>query len=280
MGADDVPIEVHRGRRTIMSSGRKRLSDTTKIVSLMTRPGVGLVKGQVTGRENRNWLLYRSLKSFSIKTDEQEVLVTLPMTAKLDLDIGSEVWVMGESRGLLRFHAEMIFLPRLQQGIDLTKGNGYPTRSIATLALVALRIFIQNVMWVIYYIGIPAILALLVYSYQSTRPRRCSYEAWEIVELRSRNPNEELPQVEEEWRIPREFLGLLALCGWLLIPLAVSVLITPYFWYERGLGWVIGFGTNLIILFLLTSTAVDLTWEAGTRKLPAFRERGEDANDD
>ena len=243
------------------------MSDTTKIVSLMTRPGVGMVKGHVTGKDDRNWRLFHSLRSFSIEClrtdphDQSEVLVTLPKAAYIDIEIGSEVWVMGKSLGPLRFHADMIFLPQFQQGVNLTEGNGLPHWSYSIVTLVALTLLIGNLMWVIYYLGIPTIIALLAYSVISRRPNLCSYEAWEAVEQRANKPEKELPQVKSERGIPRSLIGLYAFCGWLLLPLTWTEYITPYFWMEPGIGLVL----NVTILMLVTFAAIDLTAKAVNR---------------
>lgn len=157
------------------------MSDTTSILSLMSRPEVELVKGKVMPRVGWEWLLGFGVTYFSLMSKAGEILVTLPKVLWQDFQAGTEVWVLGTVSGE-RMGAEMIFFPHSQKYIQLIQTRRPPIWTALILALTGLVLLTQDVMWVLYYLGIPALLLPMFVSMATSIPRRCSYEGWQLIE--------------------------------------------------------------------------------------------------
>ncbi len=110
---------------------KEEVSDTAKIMSLMSRPDVRLVKCEIVERVRPFGL---GATSFYHKTGR----VDLPRMVWLNLKRGTKVWVMGTNPEKGVILAEMLFFPETQRCLDLTQRNRLLILSTVGLLLAGL----------------------------------------------------------------------------------------------------------------------------------------------
>lgn len=175
-----------------------RLTEISKLASHMKRPDVKMIKGHVTGIDAKEWVNHRfsnshgtttgrsnivkAVSSFSLMTEENELLVVFPKKADVNLDVGTEVWVVGKEIGPTRIEAVVVYLPRLQRVIDLTENN-ISIRKLFGFWIAALMIWLVNIgqsfIWALMII--PTLLVILFII--ERRPVRSSDNRSDIIRL-------------------------------------------------------------------------------------------------
>ncbi len=148
--------------------------------------------GKVTQVQIKRGLFGQEVKSFSMMTEKREVLVTLRHRISTSFSVGSDIWVTGDLEGAGRVQADIVFLPHLQQEIDVRVKDGFPLRSMIGLGLFLMMFFFQNPHEVFFYIGLPVGVVYLLWFKRPVRPTLCAYRNWELIEEQIESPDKNL----------------------------------------------------------------------------------------
>lgn len=209
-------------------------TDTAINVNTQSNNGSRLLQGKVTQVEKKRGLFGQEIKSFSIMTNDREVLVTLPKRIALSFAVGSEVWVTGDRAGPLRVQADMIFLPRLQHIIDLRQMKGPPHRSFIGMTLFSLMLLLQNPELVFLFIVIPAVMLYSVLEKRPVRPVLSIYDTWDLIERQIKHPDQDLlhfRENSERYLLERIIYGI---WGFILIWADLTMYILPLGMFSQG----------------------------------------------
>ena len=203
------------------------VSDTTRVVNTQSDNGSRLLQGKVTQVETKRGFYGQEIKSFSIMANDREVLVTLPKRITLSFAVESEVWVTGDRAGPLRVHADIVFLPQLQQGIDLRVKNRLPVQSVIGMVLFYLMVLFQNPTLVLFYIAIPVAVVYGIKVRWPVRPTLCSYRNWEFIEEQVTHPEKKLLDFKYDYHPYLLEKTILGIGGVFLIMIDVNMSLIP-----------------------------------------------------